>query len=259
LKLLISMAAALLLKHGVYVRGSEPCKDPPNASILFWDGVGFSGAHSGQCTSGIKELGGTRFEVTNTCRAAGDGSPNSPGPGPVDTFVLDRQSRTKFLMFKGNDGAVPYHWCSVKGATTMSSAATEQNREIIRKAFEAWQHGTSAITDVFADNMVWRIEGRSAESKEYPDKKAFIDQVLAPFAARFKGSSTPFRPARIRSIFADGATVIVVWDGHGIARDGIAYDNSYTWIMAMKDGLVVDGTAFYDSIAFNEFWDRVKP
>ncbi|HEX4386051.1 MAG TPA: hypothetical protein VH083_24000 [Myxococcales bacterium] len=38
-----------------------------------------------------------------------------------------------------------------------------------------------------------------------------------------------------------------------------AFDDSYTWIMAMKDGLVVDGTAFYDSIAFNEFWDRVKP
>jgi uncharacterized protein len=141
----------------------------------------------------------------------------------------------------------------------MSSATSEQNREIIRKAFEAWQHGTAAVTEVFADNLVWRIEGRSAESKEYPNKKAFIDQVLAPFAARFKGSVTPFRPARIRSIFADGATVIVVWDGHGIARDGIAYDNSYTWIMVMKDGLVVDGTAFYDSIAFNEFWDRVKP
>jgi hypothetical protein len=29
--------------------------------------------------------------------------------------------------------------------------------------------------------------------------------------------------------------------------------------MVLKDGKVVDGTAFYDSIAFNEFWSRVQP
>lgn len=141
----------------------------------------------------------------------------------------------------------------------MSTESTEANREMIRRAFEAWQQGKGAVTDVFAPDMVWRIEGRSAESKEYPNKRAFIDEVLAPFAARFQGSSEPFRPVRIRSILADGPTVVVIWDGHGVAKDGRAYDNSYAWVMVLKDGKVVDGTAFYDSIAFNEFWSRVQP
>ena len=133
---------------------------------------------------------------------------------------------------------------------------TESNRQTIRDAFEAWQSGTAPITDVFAPDMVWRIEGHSVASKEYASRDAFVDEVLAPFAARFSAGER-FRPVRIRSVSADGDTVIVVWDGRGVANDGEPYENSYAWIMRMRDGMVVDGTAFYDSISFNALWARV--
>jgi ketosteroid isomerase-like protein len=48
-----------------------------------------------------------------------------------------------------------------------SATRTEANRKIIRRAFDEWQQGSGAITDVFARDMVWRIEGHSAASKEY--------------------------------------------------------------------------------------------
>ncbi len=38
-------------------------------------------------------------------------------------------------------------------------------------------------------------------------------------------------------------------------KAGKTYDNTYDWIMTLRDGKVVDGTAFYDSIAFNELWE----
>jgi ketosteroid isomerase-like protein len=122
----------------------------------------------------------------------------------------------------------------------------------------AWQEGTSAITDVFADEMVWRIEGHSVASKEYATKQEFVDEVLAPFGARFTGGER-FRPVTIRSIHADGDTVIVLWDGRGTANDGRPYENTYAWFMRLRDGKVVDGTAFYDSISFNDLWARVGP
>ena len=106
--------------------------------------------------------------------------------------------------------------------------------------------------------MVWRIEGHSVASREYADRQQFIDEVLAPFGARFAAGER-FRPSRIRSIHADGDTVIVIWDGRGVANDGRPYENSYAWIMRMRDGKVVDGTAFYDSISFNDLWSRVAP
>jgi uncharacterized protein len=53
--------------------------------------------------------------------------------------------------------------------------------------------------------------------------------------------------------------VVVVWDGHGVANDGCAYDNSYAWILRLAGGRVVVGTAFYDSTAFDDLWSRVQP
>ena len=135
---------------------------------------------------------------------------------------------------------------------------TEAHRETVRRAFQAWQDGTAPITDLFAADMVWRIEGRSAASREYGSTREFVDAVLAPFGARFSAGER-FRPVEIRSIHADGDTVVVLWDGHGVANDGRPYDNSYAWFLRMRDGLVVDGTAFYDSIAFDDLWNRVPP
>ena len=63
----------------------------------------------------------------------------------------------------------------------------------------------------------------------------------------------------MRSVHADGDTVIVLWDGRGIAIDGHPYKNSYAWFMELRDGKVVDGTAFYDSISFNDLWTRARP
>ena len=142
--------------------------------------------------------------------------------------------------------------------TEGSNSPTEANRQVVTRAFAAWRDGTGAITDVFAADMVWRIEGHSLASKDYRDRQQFIDEVLAPFAARFP-MSDPFRPATIRSVHADGDAVIVVWDGRGVANDGQTYENSYVWIMTMRNGKVIDGTAFYDSISFNELWTRIQP
>jgi ketosteroid isomerase-like protein len=133
---------------------------------------------------------------------------------------------------------------------------TEANRKTIRDAFDAWRDGTGTITDVFAVEMVWRIEGRSIVSKQYAATQQFVDEVMAPTAARFIHGE-PFRPIAIRAVHADGDTVIVRWDGHGVANDGRAYDNSYAWFLKMADGKVIEGTAFFDSISLNELWARV--
>jgi ketosteroid isomerase-like protein len=135
---------------------------------------------------------------------------------------------------------------------------TGANREAVRAAFEAWRAGAAAITDLFAPEMTWRIEGHSLASKEYGSTQQFIDEVLAPFGARFR-SGEPFRPVRVRAVLADDDMVVVLWDGRGVANDGQPYENSYAWFMEMREGKVVNGTAFYDSISFNELWTRVKP
>ena len=134
------------------------------------------------------------------------------------------------------------------------------NRQIVADAFAAWSAGTGYVTSIFATDMRWEIVGRSAVSKRYDSTQQFVDEVLHPFGARFS-PERPFRPVVVRAVYADDeqSAVAVVWDGEGTTTAGTTYRNTYAWFMTLRDGKVVAGTAFYDSIAFNELWDEVAP
>ncbi|MEO3748593.1 nuclear transport factor 2 family protein [Plantactinospora sp. B5E13] len=136
----------------------------------------------------------------------------------------------------------------------------KSNHEIVADAFAAWTAGTGYITSIFAPDMRWEIVGRSAASGTYDSTEQFVHEVLHPFGARFS-TDAPFRPVTIRAIYADDEqrTVAVVWDGEGITGAGTTYRNTYAWFMTLENGKVIDGTAFYDSIAFNELWETVSP
>jgi uncharacterized protein len=132
------------------------------------------------------------------------------------------------------------------------------NREIVTDAFRSWANGTGYVASLFADDMTWEITGRSAASRKYANTQQFLDECLHPFGARFS-SGDPFRPVNIRAIYddEDNSTVIVLWDGQGTTTAGTTYRNTYAWFMTLRGGKIIDGTAFYDSIAFNELWENV--
>jgi ketosteroid isomerase-like protein len=46
-----------------------------------------------------------------------------------------------------------------------------------------------------------------------------------------------------------------LWDGRGTTTAGTLYENTYVWIMTLDGGKVIDGTALFDSIAFDELWE----
>jgi ketosteroid isomerase-like protein len=151
--------------------------------------------------------------------------------------------------------------CSSRSHSAERQEATlPSNREIVTDAFAAWSAGTGYVTSIFAEDMTWEIVGHSAASRRYANRQEFIDEVLVPFGARFS-TDRPFRPEAIRGIFADDTndTVAVLWDGSGTTTAGTTYENTYAWFMTLREGLVVDGTAFYDSISFNHLWETVTP
>jgi uncharacterized protein len=131
---------------------------------------------------------------------------------------------------------------------------TAKELTIVQQAFEEWMEGTSYVSRLFAPQMTWEIVGRSVTSAKYRSADEFIAAVLEPFGRRFK-TSEPFRPVKIRGMYVDGPTVIVLWDGAGTTISGTTYENTYAWILTLDRGLIIDGVAFYDSIAFNELWE----
>ena len=139
-------------------------------------------------------------------------------------------------------------------------AQTDQDREARNKAlvaekFDAWAAGTGSPYELLADYASWTITGNSLAAKTSGSRDAFISEVIRPFNARM---SVGLKPT-IRNIYAEGDTVIVFFDASGTARDGLPYENTYAWFLDIRDGKVTKASAFFDSVAFNDFWQRVSP
>lgn len=150
------------------------------------------------------------------------------------------------VMLIGSGAAGPQTWAT-------EEVQMENNIAAIRERFDAWGKGKGSPYDLLADNVEWTIAGQSAASRVYTSREDFLSNVIRPFGARM---STPLAPT-IRNIYRDGDTVILHFDAAGTARDGKPYKNTYAWFLTFDGEKIVKATAFYDSIAFNEFWARV--
>jgi uncharacterized protein len=130
-----------------------------------------------------------------------------------------------------------------------------RNKAIVQASFDGWSAGTGSPFDLLADDATWTIVGHSVASKTYGSREAFMSEVIQPFNARM---SVGLKPT-IRNIYADGDTVIIFFDASGTARDGKPYANTYARFFDMRDSKVIKASAFFDSVEFNEFWQRVTP
>jgi ketosteroid isomerase-like protein len=144
-----------------------------------------------------------------------------------------------------------------RGDSHMSNDGTTEarNKALAEAGFKAWHDGTGSPYDLLADDAMWTIVGHSLASRTYLGRKDFIDNVIRPFNARM---SQGLRPT-IRGLYAEGDTVVIFFDASGMARDGKPYANTYAWLWEMRDGRIVKAHAFFDSIAFNDLWQRVSP
>lgn len=138
---------------------------------------------------------------------------------------------------------------------TASEVKTDANKQLIQASFDRWRAGTGGPFELLAANATWTITGNSLAAKEYASRAEFLDTVIKPFNARL---TKPLFPT-IRSLHSEGNTVIVLFDGEATALDGKPYRNTYAWFMEVRDGKIVKVTAFFDAIAFDEFWRRVQP
>ena len=129
-----------------------------------------------------------------------------------------------------------------------------RNKAAVQAKFDAWAAGAGSPFELLADDATWTIEGRSAASRTYPSKAAFLREVIEPFNARL---SVGLKPT-VRSLTAEADRVVILFDASGTARDGRPYVNSYAWFFRMRGGRVVVANAFYDALTFDDLWSRLS-
>ncbi|WP_242675120.1 nuclear transport factor 2 family protein [Phytopseudomonas dryadis] len=132
--------------------------------------------------------------------------------------------------------------------------AESRNKRIVTEAFDHWASGgTGFFDELLATDVVWTIKGSGPSAGTLRGRDVFLDRAVHPFASRL---STPVRPVN-RQVWADGEHVIVHWDGEGMARDGVAYRNSYAWILRMRSGKAAEVTAFLDLTPYDDVLRRI--
>lgn len=138
----------------------------------------------------------------------------------------------------------------------MTAPSEEQNRAFIAEAFARWAAGDGDVFSLLADDVVWHIAGNDpAVAQTHRSRQALLDAAAVPLRDRL---AAPLRP-EVRRIWADGADVIVQWDGIAPFPDGSQYRNSYLWIMTVRDRRIVAVTAFLDNATFKAALARPLP
>lgn len=133
--------------------------------------------------------------------------------------------------------------------------AEEANKATVARAFEEWVAGTGGPFALLADDATWTIVGTSPASRQYNSRQEFMDVVIDPFNARM---ASPLVPT-VRALYAEDDWVIALFDASGTARDGKPYNNTYSWYMRLQDGQIVEAIAFFDTLEFTDFWNRITP
>ena len=117
------------------------------------------------------------------------------------------------------------------------------NKRIIREAFDLMVDADpTAFLAAMGDDCVWIVEGRSAWARRIDGKEAVQRELMGPLFSMF---ASPFRNFTDQ-IVAEDDTVVVRVRGEVTLKSGADYNNSYCFVIRMRDGKMVELREFAD-------------
>lgn len=122
--------------------------------------------------------------------------------------------------------------------------SAEQNKAILARIFDALARGDGRpFVGAMAEDFTWIMEGTTAWSGTFRGKAEVQARVLKPLFEQF---ATPY-VNRAERMIAEGDTVVVLCRGEVTTRSGKPYDNSYCYVIRMRDGLMVELREYFDT------------
>jgi hypothetical protein len=118
-----------------------------------------------------------------------------------------------------------------------------ENKKLIRDAFDAWSRGDGrAFFKLVADDVRWTVTGTTPISRTYNSKRDF----RAALSAMSEHLASELKVV-VRDVIADGDKVAVQFESHAQGKNGIAYNQTYCWMLRLADGQVREVIAYLDT------------
>ena len=119
-----------------------------------------------------------------------------------------------------------------------------ENKRLLRAAFDGLADAdATAFLDLMAEDFTWIVEGQSKWSLRFEGKAAVQRDLIRPLFANF---ATPYRN-HAEEFIAEGDRVVVPCRGEVTTKAGEDYNNSYCFVIRMRDGKMVELREYMDT------------
>jgi uncharacterized protein len=120
----------------------------------------------------------------------------------------------------------------------------QSNKQIIQQAFDGLGRGDpTSFIDAMADDFTWIIEGQSKLSRRYEGKSAVQNELVPALFANFATDYRNFAD----EIIGEDDRVVVLARGEVKTVRGEDYNNSYCFVIRMRDGKMVELREYMDT------------
>lgn len=127
----------------------------------------------------------------------------------------------------------------------------EQNAEVVRKGYEAFNTGDMALlTEVFHESVAWHTPGRSPIAGERVGREATFEQF-----GRYVGGTDGSFKALLQDVATSDSGTVISIHRNTAERSGKQLDVICSIVFEIEDGQIVFGREnFYDLYGWDDFW-----
>lgn len=120
----------------------------------------------------------------------------------------------------------------------------EMNKKIMETFYEAGNRGDmETCFGLIADDITWTNMGSTSLSGTYRGKAELQERLLGPLFGRLKQGIH----MTVHRLVAEGDTVVAQTSGSAETIDGRPYNNSYCWIVRIRDDQIAEVTEYMDT------------
>ena len=119
-----------------------------------------------------------------------------------------------------------------------------ENKRIMQGVMDALAEGNGRpFVAAMADDFTWVMEGTTPWSGRFEGKRVVRKRVLDPLFAQF---ATTYRN-RADRIIAEDDNVVILCRGEVRTKAGKDYNNSYCYVIRMRDGQMIELREYFDT------------
>jgi ketosteroid isomerase-like protein len=122
--------------------------------------------------------------------------------------------------------------------------SAEENRKVVQAFYDAGNRGDmDTCSDLIADDIVWTNIGTTSLSGRFEGKQELQDKLLGPLFGGLKAGIN----MHVHNLVAEGDYVVAQTSGTAETLDGRPYNNSYCWVIRLRDGRFAEVNEYMDT------------